>query len=1198
MRIKQLHINGFKSFPDKTTINFPNGVSGIVGPNGCGKSNVVDAICWVTGEQSVKVLRGKSMEDVIFAGASGRPAVNMAEVSLTFANDSGSAPEQYRDIPEIMVTRRLHRTGESGYFINRRPCRLKDIQSLLAGSGAGTRTYAVIQQGNIGAITEAGPLERRVFIEDAAGITRYKARKKEALSKVEATNQNLLRVMDIISEVDRSMKGLARQAKKAQRYQEYKASLKSLEVALAVWRHDRLAGKIQETDGLLVSLADERISHETRRRSLDAAMEAVRAQVLEADAAIGKKQAEASVFARRITRLEAELMHAKSSSSRLLSDADGMEREQAREAEKLTALVTEKEEHERERDALLERLGQARGSLDAEQKENADLRREYAEKSALLEKEKARLLERTASQARARNVLENAHTNKNEIARKRRRISEEAMAAEKEDSRLAVELERARANLAEIHEEKAGLEKDVNRTEGLLEETRKQLSEKLKEVQAADARKNSARHEYAALKRMADNNEWYRDGVRAVLKAAKADEAARPPFAGSIHGLVADMVQPLPGWEAAVEAALGEALQYVIVSGPEAAAQAVDHLAGAGLGRAGFIPLSWVPKKAEPDHAPGGSGILEQLTVKEGYEDLVRSLLAHVEVAETGPEALARKNGGNRTTVVTRDGQWTLLPLAVVGGRSGAESPGILAQKSRYGELESLLVTLEEELTSLRGGQKDLEIRARELETGLQKLLAARKETGRLEMESQKAVYRLEEEHKQSGRRREIVLLEKDRLLGEEDEAETLVQRHQEMAERLDREVAETLEAVEQASAQAARLARDLDAVSERTADLKSELVGMQARLDSHAQNARRLGEFEDQQKRRIQKLANSSAERRAEAVLAFGKIADLEKSLALDLQKNARLEEELVLARAELDKMRAVLATHEEDQNRIEDSAKNLADRLRNLEMEQARRKMEQENVIQRIAEKFGRPLWALRQDPELTAPETEDQVATLEKERSELLDRIEHLGEVNTAAISEYEAQAERHAFLCRQKDDLLGAIEALNKVIRKINRYTQARFMETFQQVNEKLAEVFPRLFTGGQAELILTDPDKPLETGVTYRIHPPGKKVTRMSLLSGGEKALSAIAFVFAIFLTRPASFCLMDEIDAPLDDANVYRFNELVKLIREKAQIIMITHNKNSMEFADMLFGVTMERKGISKLVSVDLKKGEHEVAAA
>ncbi|MBW1990350.1 MAG: chromosome segregation protein SMC, partial [Deltaproteobacteria bacterium] len=709
MRIKKLDICGFKSFPDKVSITFPPGVSAVVGPNGCGKSNIVDAICWVTGEQSVKQLRGKTMEDVIFSGASNRPMVNMAEVSLTFDNHNGSAPEQYRDIPEIMVTRRLYRSGESGYYINRRPCRLKDIHNLLAGSGAGTRTYAVIQQGNIGAITEAGPDERRVFIEDAAGITRYKTRKKEALSKMESTKQNLLRVMDIIAEVERGMKGLARQAKKAQRYREYKAQLKAVEVALAAHKFDRLSEKIAENKALLAKLSDEKLSFESRRHSLDAAMEQVRAEGMELESFIEKKQEEVNGYAARLTRLESDLERTKSASARLEKEADSLEREKEQEQAKYESLVKEKREHERAAAELASRVGEIRESLEAERRSTEQLRKEHGEKSAYLEEQKSRLMQAAADQARAKSVLESAQSTKQDIARRLSRVDGEAAAAQKEEARIGGELETARTRLEEISQDKADTEGDIAATESALEEVRSALSAKLKQVQQAEVRKSTAKSELLTLRRMARNNEWYRQGVR-VLLSEKEREGPRPGFAEGIHGLVADVITPHAGWEPAVEAALGESLQYLIVSDPRTASEAIGHLERSSLGRAGFIPLTWV--KGEDPNASGGvngRSLMHNLDVKEGYEDLVSALLSRVEVAEDEAEALTRKNGGGPFTVVTRRGDRVLLPLAMVGGRSADDGPGILSQKSRLRELEKQLAAVEAELAALKEEQKDLE---------------------------------------------------------------------------------------------------------------------------------------------------------------------------------------------------------------------------------------------------------------------------------------------------------------------------------------------------------------------------------------------------------------------------------------------------------------------------------------------------------
>ncbi|MBW2320415.1 MAG: AAA family ATPase [Deltaproteobacteria bacterium] len=600
MKLKKLELNGFKSFVEKNSIEFPPGISAVVGPNGCGKSNVVDAIKWVMGEQSVKQLRGKSMEDVIFSGTNGKPAVNMAEVSLTLANDNGHAPEEFKDFTEIMLTRRLYRSGESAYFINKQQCRLKDIHNIFMGSGMGTKSYSVIQQGNIGIITDAGPEERRVFIEEAAGITRFKSRKKEALRKIQATNQNLLRVTDIISEIKRQMAGLKRQAKKAERYKKHQKRIRELDIRIGLHYYDDYTLKIDETDSVLTNLKDTDVENTSRLKKLDAEVEKIKFQRSEKNQEISNQKSRIFETQRNIDRMENDIDHFRKDVERLKSECEELESAHRNLEEKNRDLTSEVAQIESQNIDIHGKIETVRSTIDRERSASQNIKDRISVLNQELETCKADLMDLVAREAQYKNIYQNATSNKESLKRRLKIKDEEEALTHRKVEKLREKKVTAQQKFDSYKKEIHDLNDRLNRVKKKLEEKNKFLAEQVKRVQTVDLERNQARSSHSALKKMEDNFEWYKDGVRAIMKKHKRDKDGVSPEELEIHdrngilGLMADIVEPKPSYETAVEAVLGESLQYIIVKDQKAGLGSIDYLQTTGEGRGGFIPVSSV----------------------------------------------------------------------------------------------------------------------------------------------------------------------------------------------------------------------------------------------------------------------------------------------------------------------------------------------------------------------------------------------------------------------------------------------------------------------------------------------------------------------------------------------------------------------------------------------------------------------------
>jgi chromosome segregation protein len=1186
MKLKKLEVIGFKSFLDKAQIDFPQGISAIVGPNGCGKSNVIDAIRWAMGEQSVKQLRGKSMEDIIFSGADGKPPLNMAEVTLTLLNNNGSSPEEFKDFSEIQVTRRLYRSGESVYLINKRACRLKDIHNLFLGSGMGSRSYAIIQQGNIGAITDAVPDERRVFIEEAAGVSRYKTRKKEALQKVDATNQNLLRLNDVISEVQRQMEGLNRQAKKAERYQKIQDKVRKLDILVHLDKYLQLSREIDETDTLLISLKDEDFAHSTQLKMLDAAVEKIKLERSQKSNEISKQKSTRFEIQRRIDTLENDLAHLRQQVTQRKKEIDDLESARSELDGKNRHIADEVAQSESEIDQLDEQIVKVKATLETERKSLLEMKMQVSPLSEKLEQYKKKLMELVAQEARINNIYLTTTQNMESVERRIKRIDEEAAVAEKKVIQFSDGETAARRHLAECCENMVVIDSNIRCLREELEIKSRSLGDQVKSVQTLELSRKENKSKYTALKKMDENFEWYKDGVKAILKFAASKDLQSE---SGILGIVADVITPDPGYETAVEAVLGEGLQYVLVKDQQIGESSINYLADQNSGRSGFIPLSSLkPLTFNDEKTDNSLMLLSHVHVKKGFEKALDTLLGNVAVVSDLKEALGVWNQNGRVqTIVTADGH-LISEQGVMAGGSKDKLSGILEKKRELQELQNILGLLEEKINLAKKDQEQMEIQVRQLETDLQQQIQEKSHIALMEMEAEKSLFRITEELKSARRHLEIVQLEQDQLIGEQTDMNHEMTKYDKERSEITQAVKAAQDSVSKTSVNIETLSTELESRNQRYVDIQLRLTSLTARFENNQNTLRRLKEFEKDGIKRLEHITGDISIKVEKQKKDQNKIESNEQLLAQLYDNFQGLDQQLESIEADFRVIDSRLKENDDVKAEIETKRKQSLEKLRYLEIEQSQKAIKRDNIVSRLEERYSQKFSRLYEKYcemlENSDIRSEEMDAALERNR----DKLQKIGDVNMGAIKEYEQLKTRYDFLVEQKEDLQKAIQDLHTVIRKINRITQEKFMSTFEAINEKMGEIFPRLFEGGSAKLVLTEPDKPLETGVEFMIHPPGKKLTRLSLLSGGEKALSAIAFIFSIFLIKPASFCLLDEIDAPLDEANVYRFNNLLKMIGESSQIIMITHNKRTMEFSDRLLGVTMEKKGISKLVSVNL----------
>ncbi|HET8539676.1 MAG TPA: chromosome segregation protein SMC [Anaeromyxobacter sp.] len=1199
MRIRRIDVVGFKSFMDRTVVAFDEGVTGIVGPNGCGKSNVADAIRWVLGEQSARQLRGRSMEDVIFNGSESKPPLSMAEVILTFENDRPSElPVALQGYSEITVGRRLFRTGESEYLVNGVQARLLDVNDIFFGSGVGRTAYSIIEQGRIGQIVSARPEDRRAIVEEAAGITKYKKRREAAERKMEATQQNLMRVADIVQELGKQLESLNRQARKAEKYKGLRAQIRELELRAAAARYLEITATRRAAEERQGAQRAEDVELQARVAELDAALEQDRARLAEGEARLAERSArehelesalrvsevsqeaaarEVEQIAERTRAQGAEVEGLKVQAEALLAEREAL----LRQRDELQTLVAADEGRLHEAEAALREAGRAQGEL------QADADRARATAAAALSQASSHTsqlaqLERQRQDVRAR------------LQRNRGEAEELAGRAAHLDGSRSRHVEK----LGQTRQLKLRLDEQRGAQEELLDRTRAEFIQNEAKLITLREELAEKRSRLASLVEIVRNYEGYGRGVRSLMTRAGQGEARDR----GVFGLVADVVSAPAEYETAIEAVLGERLQYVIVESHSQGVEAIDYLKTAAEGRASLIPLTRLrggdgPTPADERGAHPGivAPCLDVVRFDPSYEKVARFLLGDALIVRDLPAALEiwQEQGGRRT-LVTLDGE-VLDPYGVVtGGPLEGEGHGALQRRREVQELEETVRAFEAEFALATERHRTLQARLLQLEAALKSLDRDGREKDLALLEQEKDLARVGEELEHVAARLGQLEVERAQL----DDALAALAREEE-EHRLAAATAEAEQA--RAEERARETVERLEATKARGDVLTAELMNLKVKVAADAERRESFGAA----LQRIDGARREVEERRARLFAALSeanaRAAELRGRLdgtALDL---GRLAQDLAHAREDHAQARAAheaLAAASRARDAEGRELRTRAEGVRAAAAEAALTAREQSLALAHLEEQIRERCQAeLRWEVarfHLEKPPSDEERQRLE----DLKAQAERMGAINLTAIEEYDELAKRHAFMSEQKGDLERSLADLKAAIVKINRASRERFRETFDRVNEKFQQVFPRLFAGGRAGLVLTQDDGGEgEAGVEIFAQPPGKKLQNVNLLSGGEKALTAVALIFAIFLIKPTPFCLLDEVDAPLDDANVGRYNELVKEMSRASQFILITHNKRTMEVVDTLYGVTMEEPGVSKLVSVRLSDRTRAAAA-
>jgi len=1166
MRLTKIKLAGFKSFVDPTQVSFPSNLTGVVGPNGCGKSNVIDAVRWVMGELSAKHLRGDNMADVIFNGSAARKPVGAASVELVFDNSDGKIGGPYASYNEISLKRQVSRDGSSGYYINGARCRRKDITQLFLGTGLGSRSYAIIEQGTISRIIEAKAEDMRAFVEEAAGISRYKERRKETESRIAETRENLERLQDVRDEIEKQIRHLQRQAATARRYQALKEEERRLTAEL-------LALRLKELDsGAQV--------HDSATRAREIEMQAALADQRAAEAAIESQRTHHGAVSERLSAVQGRYYEVGAQISRLeqtIQHTRELRERQRADLTKTRATLTELGAHigrdERQLAELAEEIARSTPELERAQgaeKSSAEAL-EAAERELAAWQERWEQLNQALGAADRTTQVERARIEQLENQLRRLKGQVERLTLERE----TLEAQESSELLAELTDQES-------HARGESDSLANALRTALERVQAARSSQLAAEEDLETARGERERTRAECTSLEAVQKAALSASAGQATEWLSEVGLsgrtrIAQTLEVEPGWELAVETALGDYLEAVCIDRIDELAAPLERLS---RGRVALVEGAHAPHAAAAA-VPADSGAQGALAGKVSGPDPVLAQLAGVLAAESLAEALQRRATlAAGESVITRGGEWLGRDWLRVS-RGVDHHLGVIEREHRLKSLRTVVEAVEERvrhaedrLTAVRESLARAEAERDAAQAGIQaahrrhaditgQLEAARaraKETTlrRQRIEAEAAEHALEIAATEGGLGRAGQTLEQGLAVG----SDLNVRREELEGER---EMRREALAGARARAQAAQVAaRDL-------------LIRIESRRSTEASVRVSLGRMTEQR-------AQLEAHREAlEAELAGGDapIVELEARLNESLALRLEVEAELAEARRALEEADTVLRSLDEQRVLAERRVGEAREAM------EAARLAAQENRVRReaLAEQFAATRFELAEVQQSLAADAA--IPAWEERLTEARAGIERLGQVNLAAIDELKEQTERKEYLDRQFTDLTSALDTLEEAMRRIDKETRTRFEETFERINSGLKERFPRLFGGGHAYLELVGED-PLNAGIAVMARPPGKKNSSIHLLSGGEKALTAVALVFSIFDLNPAPFCLLDEVDAPLDEHNVGRFCDIVRDMSARVQFIFITHNKTTMELAASLLGVTMHEPGVSRLVAVDV----------
>ena len=1165
MRLSKIKLSGFKSFVDPTTIKFPSNLTGIVGPNGCGKSNTIDAVRWVMGESSAKHLRGASMDDVIFNGSSARKPIDMASVELLFDNNEGKLGGQYANYAEISVKRQVSRDGQSKYSLNGTRCRKRDVADLFLGTGLGPRSYAIIEQGMISRLIEAKPEELRNFLEEAAGISKYKERRRETETRIRHTRENLERLSDLREEIEKQISKLQRQSRSAERYKELKQEEREFkaEHLTLQWRElkselDRRDKEIQSTETSLEQVIGE-------QRSTESKIESQRQESTDSNEVLNDVQAEYYRLGAEISAKEQSIKH----------QQDLLQRQQTDLEQIQTAL------HDTSQ------------AIDSDKQSIEELQQNLVDEEPMLVNLKTHEQESAEQFQQAEQAMHSWQTTWDEINQRYSAESQKAQIERSKMEQLERNVEQQQHRLQKIDVEKQALrgenlEEQISDLKTLLskstsekEEHEQQLSEAIATIRGARENIVTVEQQSADVRRSIHQCQGSLSSMEALQEAAlgKTDKAAQQWLLKSgieNNSRFAEKLDVSGGWELAVETVLGDTLEAICVDNIDQYSSALDSLENSNL------------SLIETAKSTTAINATEEMLVHHVSSPVELSQFFHgIHCAETIDGALkARHTLSHDESIITKDGIWVGSNWIRIS-RETDTNMGVLARENSIRELQKTLTEHEAkaekasaELTGLRDTLQSNEQQREEIQVSLNTIHSRLNE-----IKAQITARESRHEHiTNRGKDLDAELEETQSLISTDQADITTATKNRnaalENAEKMEADRKDLQGQRDNLQQQLQQHRSNLQQHREQAHQLAIRVEGLKTRLSGLQHNIQRMEQAQTAQLQRKQELDVSLSQ-------STQPTEQLEQELKLLLDQRLVSEEALAEARRKVEDITQALRTLEQQRGEFERNSQRIREQLERLRLDSQETRVRSKTTLEQLSETGFELEGTLEKLSQIEAEGEQASSKQWGNKLAEVASKISRLGPINLAAIDEYKEQLQRKEYLDGQDKDVTAALEILEQAIAKIDKETRVRFKDTFDHVNSRIKEMFPKLFGGGTAFLEMTGDDL-LNTGVSIMARPPGKRISNIHLMSGGEKALTAVALVFAIFELNPAPFCMLDEVDAPLDEANVGRFCQLVKEMSSRVQFIFITHNKSTMEISEHLTGVTMRESGVSRLVSVDV----------
>ncbi len=1181
MYLKRLELQGFKSFADKTVLEFMPGITSVIGPNGSGKSNISDAIRWVLGEQSMKSLRGSKSLDIIFAGTQNRKSLGFAEASLVFDNTDGTLPIEYT---EVTVTRKIYRSGETGYYINKVPCRLKDVLELFMDTGIGKDGYSIIGQGKIDEILSNKSEDRRHIFEEAAGIVKYRVRKAESEKKLEHTKLNLLRINDILAEIETNLEPLKEQSEKAKKYLNLREELKNIEIGLFLYNIEKYKKELEDI------VKDEEIyknqcnDEEGRLERIKALKEELKSEIDNITESIEEMSNLGFESKKEIEMLNSDI---NVSNTRIENNKQNKERFE-KEIEELSARIKELEEEKKQKEEKKKNLKQNKEKFakELEEKENelAEITKKLSSKELEIEAHKKTVEDNTDKKYALQASISEQDINYQNYQKRQTQIKNEITGN-------VSELDSTRMKKEEIAKEFYEIESKRNKILTDLEDVNKEKEEADRKIKDFDSKINmlsgEKRIKESKLKFLIETEKEKEGYIKSVKTLLKDCETTKELGKG-MHGVLANIIEVPEEYQTAIEMCLGSSLQNIVTENEEDAKRLIEHLRKNNLGRASFLPITSVRGKKLEKIKGKNNGIIgiasDLIQYSKKYENIILNLLGRTVIVQDMDTAIrVAKDNGYSFRIITVDGDVINPSGAITGGSVAKKTVNILGRGREIEKLQKEIKKLEEQIQKLEQEKENYETSIqnvletassfeRELQeieityaTGKEKINAIEDNIGRIETRLNK----LKEESKKLDEQKEESTKNKTAF--------------QEQIEAINEEN----EKLKKIITEFAELNKDNQKYVD---DLNFDITNLKISVSSFDESESSIEELQERIDSEINSTNKSIENKRVQIEQITQDNFNLEKSIEEIKDKIEKIKEEVQNSGSKIEELKEKrtqknekLAEQEEEINSKFKVIEDLKAQIVKIDVKKTKLEEDINSIINKMWEEY-----------ELTPNNVvdyrkPDNVQLTQKKVKDLRNEIRELGSVNVDSIEEYKNLKDRYDFMCEQRVDLESTMAKLRKIITDMTSIMKEQFKEKFELINKNFAEVFKELFGGGNASLTLEDKDNILECGIEITVQPPGKKLQNMMLLSGGEKAFTAIALLFAILKINPAPFCVLDEIEAALDDVNVYRYAEYLKKFSKNTQFLVITHRKGTMEAADTVYGITMEENGISKLLSMKLK---------